>query len=64
MMGNFKLFVYGLWVGAFFLAITVLGDAVVPGQLADTVFSPLGVIITFALLALDTMFSLGSAEER
>lgn len=62
-MGNFKLFVYGLWVGAIFLGITVLGNLIVPGQLADTVFSPLGVLIIFVLLTIDTMFSLGSTEE-
>ncbi len=62
-MGHFKLFVYGLYVGLIFLALTILGDAIVPGQLAETVFSPLGILSIFALLTLDTMFSLGSAEE-
>lgn len=62
-MGKAKYLVYGLWFGIAFIGITVLGDSLVPGQLADTVFSPLGIIITFALMMIDSFFSLGSAEE-
>jgi len=53
----FRLFTRGLWVSLFFLAIVIFGDFLVPGKLASTVFSPLGVIIIFVTIILDFIFS-------
>jgi len=52
-----QLFSKGLWVSLLFLAILIIGDYFVPGKLAPTVFSPLGIIIIFVTIILDFTFS-------
>ncbi|VVB98902.1 Uncharacterised protein [uncultured archaeon] len=62
-MGFSKLVVYGLWFGAIFVGIMAFGESILPGSLADSAFSTLGLLSVFALLICDSLFSLGSASE-
>lgn len=62
-MGNFRLFVYGLWFGAIFLFLMFIGEILFPGSLAGTASTDLGILSVFAVLILDSMFSLGSAQK-
>jgi len=51
-----NLFVKGLYVGALYLLIIVLSAIIFPGKLAQAVFSPLGVLVLFALFVLEMLF--------
>jgi len=66
-MALFSLFIRGLWVSLFFLTIVIFGDFLIPGKLAVTVFSPLGVLIIFVTLTMDFVFSfhpVGGSETK
>ncbi len=59
---GFKLFVYGLWFSGIWLVLAFLGEAISPGSLNDGAFTDIGILATFSLFVLDTMFTLGSVE--
>jgi len=61
-MGKFKLFVYGLWFSAIYLLMAFLGEAAFPGSLKSSAFTDLGILSFFAVLVLDSLFTLGSVE--
>jgi len=62
-MGLFRYAVYGLWFGLGLIGIMFIGEYISPGSLAKTAFTDAAIMSVFALLILDSMFSLGSAEE-
>jgi len=57
-----QLFSKGLWASLLFLTIVIIGDYLVPGKLAATVFSPLGLIIIFVTIILDFTLSFHPVE--
>ena len=57
-----KLIVLGLYMGTAFLLILLLGDSIFPGSLAQTAFSPLGIISILGLLMMESFFSYGRHE--
>ncbi|HLC92588.1 MAG TPA: hypothetical protein VJH23_02680 [archaeon] len=59
---GFKLIVYGLWFGLAYLLLTGLSEAALPGSLNDTAFTDIGIFSFFAVLILDSLFTLGSVE--
>lgn len=56
-----KHFARGLWFAAMFLLIIAIGNALVPGQLAETAFSDLGILIVFMTMVLDYFWSFAPA---
>ena len=61
-MGNFKLFVYGLWFSLAYLGFSIFGEFLFPGSLKSSAFTDLGILSFFAVLVLDSLFTLGSVE--
>ena len=61
-MGNLNYFALGLWFSLAFVGLMIIGDFISPGKLADTAFTDLGILRVFAVILLDTMFNLQSAE--
>ena len=62
-MNKFRLVVLGLWFGLGFVVLMIIGNSFFPGQLEDTAFTDLGILSVFAVLILDTLFSLGASVD-
>ena len=63
-MNLLKYFVAGIWFSLVFVIIMLIGNILVPGQLADTAFTEIGILSVFVVITLDTIFNLQSAEEK
>ena len=60
----FRLFVKGLWVSLGLLILLVIADSLIPGKLAATVFSPMGILSIFITYVLIVIWALSPTDVK
>ena len=63
-MGLFGMIVKGLWYSLFILGVIIVGDYLVPGKIASTALTTIGVLIIFFSFIIDAIWLLSPAEKQ
>ena len=63
-MGLFGMIVKGLWYSLFVLGVIIVGDYLVPGKIALTALTTMGVLIIFIAFVVDAIWLLSPVEKK